>query len=158
MVFYTRNNCMFISVKVARHASSETRARLNAPNMGSAVAAVACAAWVAVVVALVDVSVLIIVANASSIVNPVLIKRKYQNVRAHIHRIRISMYNNACLDVRTVSKLSLQLCYSTFNRILFRAPISVSLISLTLLCTCIFTLNFLIVLYFYVTHDGECLQ
>jgi len=51
--------------------------------MGSAVAAVACAAWVAAVVALVDVSVSIIVANANSIVSPGLIKRKYQN--AHVN-------------------------------------------------------------------------
>lgn len=146
MVFHTCNNCIFISVKVARHASSETRARLNVPNMGSAVAAVACAAWVADVVALVDVS--IIVANASSIANPVLIKRKYQYARTHargnIHTSRhrclysnVSLYNNACLDLRIVSRLSLHSIefFSEHRQMQFD-------FTHILLCTCIFTLNF----------------
>ncbi|KYN20451.1 Plasminogen activator inhibitor 1 RNA-binding protein [Trachymyrmex cornetzi] len=70
------SNCIFrfISAKAARHASSETRAILNVANMASAVAAVVCGVWVADVVALVDAAALIIVANASLIVSPVLIK------------------------------------------------------------------------------------
>lgn len=73
------------AARAARPASSETRPRLNAVTMGSAVAAVVCAAWVADVVARVDAAASIIAANASSIVNPVLIKRKYQNVHARTH-------------------------------------------------------------------------
>ena len=55
-------------------------------NMASAVAAAVCGVWVADVVALVDAAALIIAANASLIVNPVLIKRKYQNTHAPVQR------------------------------------------------------------------------
>ena len=54
--------------------------------MASAVAVAVCGVWVADVVALVDAAALIIAANASLIVSPVLIKRKYQNTHAHIQR------------------------------------------------------------------------
>lgn len=149
----------FISAKAARHASSETRPRLNAANTGSVVAAAVCAAWVADAVALVDAAALIIAANASSIVSPVLIKRKYQNAHAHArgyiqrHYIRISLYNNARLGVHTVSRLSLRSIEFFSEHRQMRSEFTPT----TLLCICIFMLNFIrfflaVVLYFYVTY------
>lgn len=105
MFFHTYNQYIFrfISAKAARHASSETQATLNAANMGSAVVAVVCAAWVADVVALVDAVALIIAVNASSIVSPVLIKRKYQNAHAHM---RVNIYRDITFEYLYITMLA----------------------------------------------------
>ena len=104
--------------------------------MASAVAVAVCGVWVADVVALVDAAALIIAANASLIVSPVLIKRKYQNTHAHIQR-------DITFEYLYVIMLASMCALSSFESFSEHRQMQ-SMFFSTLLYICIFTLNFII--------------